>query len=378
MLGSNESPDASVPSPTAALPTVAIVDRSNRNLMIVSINHTFTLDNNTHSASYRVHLLDASTGSESNKRAIGWVKPLEGENFTADYSIPSEESAALGSYISVDVINATSEYADFLFTYRGDGSVMITLEFIDLQVPTYQPARAILTELAATPTLVATPTLPPVRIDATQAPDPSTIDNAIEKALLGTVQILTGARFGSGFIVNESGLIVTTAQVVEDHHQIQIRLSNDLNEGFTCRGESTGIHPSLNLGEVTETYPSLNLAYIQIDSNCKFTPLAIGNSEEIHVGDSVIAIGFISGATLGPSFPVSGFPRPDANVFTGSLSAKLDDSYLQTDMQYNNYLEQGKSGGPLLNAHGYVIGVIDVAGFILAIPINQVKNHLGQ
>ena len=116
-------------------------------------------------------------------------------------------------------------------------------------------------------------------------------------------------------------------------------------------------------GIVTQRHPTLDLAYISIDSSRTFTPIAVGDSDEVRVGAEVIAIGFPLGSTLGS--------EPTVSV----ISAKRDDR-LQTDASLN----PGNSGGPLLNMYGQVIGVVvsrveeDSAGVIgFAIPINEVK-----
>ena len=187
---------------------------------------------------------------------------------------------------------------------------------------------------------------------------PSAAD-VMENALPSIVQVLTDNGSGSGFIVNDGGLVVTNQHVVEGSGNIRVRLGT---------GRST--YP----GEVVERDPRLDLAYIQIDSRLEFTPIAIGNSDEIRVGEEVIAIGFPLGSELGN----------DATITTGVISAKREDlDFLQTDASLN----PGNSGGPLLNGYGYVVGVntagIDesdgrsITGINFAIPINEIKSLLG-
>ena len=126
-------------------------------------------------------------------------------------------------------------------------------------------------------------------------------------------------------------------------------------------------------GTVTQRHPTLDLAYISIDSSRTFTPIAVGDSDEVRVGAEVIAIGFPLGSALGS----------EPTVSVGIISAKRDDT-LQTDASLN----PGNSGGPLLNIFGQVIGVVvsrvetdgsgrPISGIGFAIPINEVKMELG-
>ena len=181
----------------------------------------------------------------------------------------------------------------------------------------------------------------------------------MENALPSIVQVLTDSGSGSGFIVNESGLVVTNQHVVEGGRIVRVRLGT---------GRST--YP----GEVVERHSSLDLAYIQIDSRLEFTPIAIGDSDEIRAGEEVIAIGFPLGSELGDA----------ATITTGVISAKREDlDFLQTDASLN----PGNSGGPLLNGYGYVVGVNTagieqrdgrtISGINFAIPINEIKKPLG-
>ena len=239
---------------------------------------------------------------------------------------------------------------------------------------------AILTALAcgaaATPTSppVLTPTpIPPPTLTSNSAPVPrSDVGNAfneplssglsvadvVEKVLPSVAQIIASSGSGTGFIVDESGLVVTNKHVVQGSSQVTLRLAT----GGQFRGK------------VIRQHPSLDLAYIEIDATRSFTPIAVGNSDQIRVGEAVIAIGFPLGRTLGL----------EPTVSVGIVSAKRNDR-LQTDAALN----PGNSGGPLLNAYGQSIGVVTsrvdstdsgraVAGIAFAIPINEVKSGIGR
>ncbi len=184
------------------------------------------------------------------------------------------------------------------------------------------------------------------------------IADVVENALPSVVHIIAGSGTGTGFIVNEDGLVVTNKHVVGGSSQVTIRTSES-NE---------------YKANVTQRHPDLDLAYIQIDAALSFAPIAIGDSNEIRVGEEVIAIGFPLGRALGL----------EPTVSVGIISAKREDR-LQTDASLN----PGNSGGPLLDMFGKVAGVVvsrveaddsgrTIAGIGFAIPIEAVKSGLGE
>ena len=183
------------------------------------------------------------------------------------------------------------------------------------------------------------------------------IADVTENALPSVAHIVSGVGSGTGFIVNESGLVVTNKHVVEGSSEVSIRMAS----GSEYRGA------------VTQRHPTLDLAYVSIDSSRTFTPIAVGDSDEVRVGAEVIAIGFPLGSALGV----------EPTVSVGIIPAKRDDG-LQTDASLN----PGNSGGPLLNMYGQAIGVVvsrveadssgrPISGIGFAIPINEVKTELG-
>ena len=184
------------------------------------------------------------------------------------------------------------------------------------------------------------------------------IADVIDAAMPGIVEIRAGAGSGTGFIVHEDGLVITNRHVVGDTGQVGIRLAT----GGDYTGTVLGVHPTLDL------------AYIDIESDSVFRPLALGDSDAARVGADVIAIGFPLGADLGE----------DPTVTTGIISAKRQDlDYLQTDADLN----PGNSGGPLLDEYGCVVGINTagiegtgdgqvVTGINFAIPVNDLREAL--
>lgn len=170
---------------------------------------------------------------------------------------------------------------------------------------------------------------------------------------------------GSGFIVSKDGLIITNRHVVDDETSTYKVITQDGKEY-----------------EVTQISrdPSNDIAIIKIDAS-GLEPIELGTSENLKVGQFVIAIGTALGefrhtVTTGV---VSGLGRgiTAGSVYEGYVE-RLDD-VIQTDAAIN----PGNSGGPLLNSAGQVIGVnVAVAagaeniGF--AIPIDVVKSGLEQ
>ncbi len=169
---------------------------------------------------------------------------------------------------------------------------------------------------------------------------------------------------GSGFVIDKAGHIVTNYHVVEGAQQIEVSFSNQDTYKATLVG----------------TDASTDLAVLQVDvSSRALTPLALADSDGVRVGDPVVAIGNPFGldrtATAGI---VSALQR---NV-TAPNGSNID-HVIQTDAPIN----QGNSGGPLLNARGEVVGVNSQisspngggnVGIGFSVPANTVKSVAGQ
>ena len=162
---------------------------------------------------------------------------------------------------------------------------------------------------------------------------------------------------GSGVIINENGMVLTNAHVVEKVDNVSVTLA----DGTICDGQVLG----------TDAVTDLALVKIQESNYSSFAPL--GNSEDLEVGDWAIALGTPYGlektVTLGI---VSSLHRDITSL--GFSDKRLD--LIQTDAAIN----PGNSGGPLINSNGEVIGINTLvrsgpgAGLGFAIPINLAKN----
>jgi S1-C subfamily serine protease len=170
---------------------------------------------------------------------------------------------------------------------------------------------------------------------------------------------------GSGFVIDKAGHIVTNYHVVQGANDIKVSFSNQ----DTVQAKVVG------------TDPTTDLAILQVKAPAgALTPLPLGDSDRVEVGDEVVAIGNPFGldrtATAGiVSALQRGIQAP--NGFT-------IDHAIQTDAPINH----GNSGGPLLNSHGEVIGVTSQietggsntgnVGIGFAVPSNTVKNVVAQ
>lgn len=134
------------------------------------------------------------------------------------------------------------------------------------------------------------------------------LPDMVENALRSLVEIRTGFGTGSGFLVSDTGLVVTNQHVVQGANSIGIRMA----EGGSYTASVVGQHPTQDL------------AYLHIDSGGPFTPIAIGDSDAVRVGESVVVIGF----------PISDQLGAEPTVSQGIVSAKRD-GFLQTDAPVN-------------------------------------------
>jgi S1-C subfamily serine protease len=171
---------------------------------------------------------------------------------------------------------------------------------------------------------------------------------------------------GSGFVIDKSGHIVTNYHVVEGARDIEVSFSN--RDSVTAR--------------LVGQDPSTDLAVLKVAVDARaLTPLKLGDSDRVGVGDSVVAIGnplgLVRSVTAGI---VSALHRP----LTAPNRFTIDD-VIQTDAAINS----GNSGGPLIAANGRVIGVNTAIatgntgaqgniGIGFAVPVNTVRDVTSQ
>ena len=164
---------------------------------------------------------------------------------------------------------------------------------------------------------------------------------------------------GSGFIIDKEGHILTNNHVVEGTDEIKVILSDKREFSAKIIGRD----------------PKTDLALIRVEADSPLTPLSLGDSEKLEVGDWVIAIGnpFGLGSTVTSGIVSAKYRKIGAGAY---------DNFIQTDASIN----PGNSGGPLLDTAGKVIGINTLifsgtggsVGIGFAIPINMVKDLLPQ
>jgi serine protease Do len=169
---------------------------------------------------------------------------------------------------------------------------------------------------------------------------------------------------GSGFIVSEEGYILTNRHVVEDSTADYTVIFDDKTQLKAT---------------VLDKDPVFDLAVIKVDAGKKLTKLNFGDSDQIQVGQTAIAIGnslgeFNNSVSKGI---ISGLNRTITTTDASGNSSETLEDIIQTDASIN----PGNSGGPLLDIDGNVLG-INVAAAVgsqsigFAIPINMAKADL--
>jgi S1-C subfamily serine protease len=139
---------------------------------------------------------------------------------------------------------------------------------------------------------------------------------------------------GSGFVIDEDGYIVTNYHVIESARQIEVNFSGDDRVRATIVGVD----------------PSTDLALLKINAQARaLTPLPLGDSDAVRVGDAVVAIGNPFGLERTVTAGIVSALQREITAPNGYTIDKV----IQTDAPIN----QGNSGGPLLNTSGQVIGV---------------------
>ena len=171
---------------------------------------------------------------------------------------------------------------------------------------------------------------------------------------------------GTGFIVAQNVneiLIVTNQHVVEDAKSVKVKLADGTEVEATIKGSDA---------EYDIAVLSVNGAELSDDTIAAIRIAAIGNSDNLSVGDMAIAIGNSLG--YGQSVTVGYISALDRDVAFEDRNMQL----IQTDAAIND----GNSGGPLVNIYGEVIGITNakktrsygekVEGVCYAIPVSQV------
>jgi serine protease Do len=174
----------------------------------------------------------------------------------------------------------------------------------------------------------------------------------------GTPQERKSSALGSGFIIDEKGIVVTNNHVIQDAEDIIVRVNGDQEYKAKVVGAD----------------PLSDIAVLQLETKDKFMPVAFGDSDKARIGDWVIAIGnpFGLGGTV-----TSGI----ISARNRSIGLSRYEDYIQTDASINS----GNSGGPLFDMNGDVIGINTAIlgrngsiGIGFSIPANSAKIVIDQ
>lgn len=167
-------------------------------------------------------------------------------------------------------------------------------------------------------------------------------------------QIPDGLSCGTGCIIDKSGVILTSAHVVDIGKTVVVTMSN---------GQNYNAKVLKHLGD------NKDIALLKIDVKKDLKTVKLGNSSKVKVGQKVLAIG--------NPFGFSG-------TLTQGIVSRID--YAKNRIQTDAAINPGSSGGPLLNTNGDVIGInqaiynpdnnISNIGIGFATPINLVKEYL--
>lgn len=166
---------------------------------------------------------------------------------------------------------------------------------------------------------------------------------------------------GSGVIISKDGLIVTNNHVIDGAERLEVTLNDNRNFAATVVG----------------TDPTTDLALIKIEAPDDLHVIPMGDSEKLHVGEWVLAVGNPFGFT---STVTSGIVSAKARNISASTQTRGNggiEAYIQTDAAVN----QGNSGGALVNLRGELVGINTAiysqtgayAGCSFAIPTSIVE-----
>ena len=189
-------------------------------------------------------------------------------------------------------------------------------------------------------------------------------ENNIPSVVSVTCTSQSGQSSGTGVVLTHNGYLVTNAHVVEGARQIQVLLT----DGRSFSAQLVG----------TDSFSDLAVLYVPADD---LIPAEFGNSEQVRVGDAVVAIGDPLGIDLRGTMTDGIISAINRNLITSGRSMTL--------LQTNAALNSGNSGGPLINCHGQVIGIntlkisafsdsAGVEGLGFAIPSITVKEVVDQ
>ncbi len=246
----------------------------------------------------------------------------------------------------------------------------------DLRNANYRPSGW----TAPAPQLEATPTPFPPELVAQADLESQLLDNIYQRVNPSVVNIEIVSRMhsasdiidssGSGFVLDAEGHIVTNAHVVRDAEEILVTFY----DGAVAEAELVGYDDYSDLAVISVPVAGVTLL-----------PVTLGDSNELHVGQRVIAIGNpfgLQGSMTEGIISALGRSLPSAQMLDARYQRYSNPSIIQVDAPVN----PGNSGGPLLDIYGRVIGINTAIrsdtgvfqGIAFAVPINTMKRIVPQ
>lgn len=218
------------------------------------------------------------------------------------------------------------------------------------------------------------PLQPTTNLSAPQAPTTGDLSDVAEAVTSGVVHIkgskgsddfwgsLEGRSSGSGVIINAEGYILTNNHVVEESNSLQVTL----NDGRSYDADLLGADPSTDLAVIRIRPETLN--------GRKLSYLSFGNSNDVRVGQWVLAVGNPFNLTSTVTAGIVSAKGRNIDILEGRYSIE---SFIQTDAAVN----PGNSGGALVNEEGKLVGINTAIltrsgryeGYSFAIPANLAR-----
>lgn len=276
--------------------------------------------------------------ADKNKNLILISQKNKHPNFSEHSQKPKSRGFLILSVVVIILIifQSASFYIIFIQYNKLSGEINSTesslSEKINLQDKDFQSkvnslSDSIKTLTSSITSISSTQTILQKQIGEIKASTSSDFSGIIEQSIEGVVTIKTDVAQGTGFIITSNGYVVTNAHVLSGAHYAN---------AYTYDGNKYS-------ADLIGYDVNMDVAVLKIDGD--FNKLSLGSSDDVKIGEKVIAIG----NPLGLSFTATeGIISARDRVGSNNLPY-----YFQTDVSLN----PGNSGGPLINTAGEVIGI---------------------